>query len=128
MKQAKIKYFKDFGLAMALYVVTILGAQYILRNNELGPTVSIILALLPVLPTLLALRALLTYSRTWDELQKQQATESVLVAFLLVGFGSFAYGFLEGIGMVPNLETTMLLPVMIVVQGLAQFFVARKYQ
>ncbi|WP_262692381.1 hypothetical protein [Kordiimonas aestuarii] len=127
MKQADKTYMKNFSLSMVLYTITLLGSVYFLSNNEVAMWLKVLLVLVPVLPTLMALRALLIFSRSWDELQRQQAMEAVLIAFLLVAFGTFAYGFLEGIGF-PKLDTVFILPMMVGAWGIGRAVTAGKYK
>jgi hypothetical protein len=127
MKQAAKTYYKNFFLSMALYMVTVLATVYYLRHNEVAMWLQVILVLLPVIPALMALKAELTYYRSLDELQRQQAMEAVLIAFLIVAFGTFAYGFLEGIGF-PKLDTIFILPIMTFAWGFGRALTARKYK
>ena len=109
MKQAAKTYYKNFFLSMALYMVSILATVYYLRHNEVAMWLQVILVLLPVIP------------------QRQQAMEAVLIAFLVVAFGTFAYGFLEGIGF-PKLDTIFILPIMTFAWGFGRALTARKYK
>ena len=52
--------------------------------------------------------------------------EATVVAFFIVGIGSFTYGFLEGVGF-PALNTIWIMPLLIAVQGAAMFLVRGKY-
>ena len=65
-------------------------------------------------------------SRSWDELQRKQALEGMLVAFFVVGMGTFLYGFLEGVGF-PKLDVIWVFPALIMVQGVAQLIVRSRY-
>lgn len=123
----KKRYVRDFSLSMFLYVSSLWGITLFLKHNDISLWFAILLVLIPVVPILWALRAVLVISRTWDELQKQQALESVLIAFLVVAFGTFSYGLLEGVGL-PKLDTVWILPLLIFTQGLAQVYVVRKYR
>ena len=127
MKPAEKKYLRDFGLSMVFYLITLGGSVLYVNTHDLAPWAQAALVLTPVIPCLFACHAVLVFSRTWDELQKAQALEGVLIAFLLVGFGTFAYGFLEGVGF-PKLDTIWILPILVGAQGVAKIFVARRYQ
>lgn len=127
MTPAAKTYLRDFGLAILLYGLAILGVNLVAEAIEMPRAALIALALLPVLPALLALRAVLVFSRSWDELQRRKTLEATLVSFLVVGFGSFAWGFAEGVPGIPRLPAIWILPALIGVQGLAQIFVAKRY-
>lgn len=128
MKTAAKTYSRDFGLSMVLYVGAILGTNFYLEGQEdsVPQLVAALIALLPMLPIVMAARAVLVFSRSWDELQRKQALEAMLIAFFIVGMGSFSYGFLEGVGF-PKLEVIWIFPALIMTQGLAQVFVRSRY-
>ena len=75
------------------------------------------------------LRAYLTVLGKMDELQRRIQSEAILIAAGVVGFGSFAYGFLEGAKVLPSIPGALLwiLPAMIAVWGLALPYVSRRY-
>jgi len=121
-------YRRDFGLAMALYAVAVIGAPTIIRHFGLERPLDVIVALLPVLPVLLALRAIITFSRSWDELQRRIASEAMLVSGLVVGMGSFAWGFIETLPGLPHLPAIWILPSILAIYGLARTVIARRYR
>lgn len=128
MKTAAKIYTRDFSLAMILYVVSLLGANYYLAGAGAGLSqmVQAFIALIPMVPVALAARAVIVFSRSWDELQRKQALEGMLVAFFVVGMGTFLYGFLEGVGF-PKLDVIWVFPALIMVQGVAQLIVRSRY-
>lgn len=113
--------------AFAAYAGTLFGVNSFLADAALPLWQMGLLALLPMLPIALFVRAVILFSRSWDELQHRKALEAALIAFVIVGFGTFAYGFLEGVGF-PRLEVIWILPMLLSVQGVAQIFVALRYQ
>ena len=127
MKPAAKIYLRSFGLSMALYMVAVFGVNSFLIMETLPQWQSALLALIPMVPVLFAVRAVLVFSRSWDELQKQQAMEGFLIAFILVGVGTFSYGFLEGVGF-PALQTIWIFPMLIAAQGIGRFYVMWKYK
>ncbi|NVJ68703.1 MAG: hypothetical protein HWE08_00020 [Alphaproteobacteria bacterium] len=128
MTTAKKIYTRDFIIAMVLYVVTIFGTNVLLSDwvEEQPMMLAALVALIPVLPVLLAARAVIIFSRSWDELQRKQALEGMLISFFVVGMGSFTYGFLEGIGF-PRLSMIWVMPALVMVQGLGQLFIRSRY-
>ncbi|PCI63855.1 MAG: hypothetical protein COB37_03650 [Kordiimonadales bacterium] len=128
MNSAAKTYQRDLFLALGLYAVVLFGVNYFIGANEgLASWIIVLLAILPVLPALLALKVALVFYKSVDELQKKIMSESVIISFLLVGFGTFTYGFLEGAGF-PHLPSIWILPALIGFQGLALAFVSRKYK
>ncbi len=127
MKPAAKIYLRDFGFSMVLYAATIVAVNMYLKDATLPQWQMASLALVPVLPIILAVKVVLVFSRTWDELEKQQAMEGTLIAFFIVGMGTFSYGFLEGVGF-PPLDTVWVFPILIFAQGLGRMIVMWKYR
>ncbi|MEX0300773.1 MAG: hypothetical protein AB3N28_16985 [Kordiimonas sp.] len=126
MKKAIKIYTRDFGISMVLYVAAVFGINMVPGIEEMPMWQAVLIALIPILPILLSIRAVLTFHRSMDELHKQIVMEAVIIAFFLVGLGSFSYGFLEGVGF-PRLDVIWIFPALIMTQGAAQFVVRRKY-
>lgn len=127
MTPAVKKYLRDFGLAMALYTITVLGLIPFGNDPAHPAYVRILIALSPMVPALLALRAVLVFHRASDELYQKINGEAVIIAFLVTGLLTFAYGFLENVGF-PRLPIILILPISIAVWGLATPFVIRRYR
>ena len=126
MKSAAKKYRRDTIISFSVYGVLLFSVNSYLISSGVDGWVPVVLAFLPILPILYFARALITFSRSWDELQRQIAFEATVIAFFIVGIGSFTYGFLEGVGF-PVLETIWIMPMLIAVQGAAMFLVRGKY-
>lgn len=122
-------YTRDMLVGFAAYGLVLFGVNSYLSGTgaDLPQAAQAGLALLPMLPVLLVVRAVLVFARSWDELQRKKAMESVLIAFFLVGFGTFAYGFLEGVGF-PKLDIIWVMPLLIAAQSLALSFVSWTYR
>lgn len=129
MNDAAKAYFRNMVLAFTTYGMILYGVNHYLTGSGADEPqwLQAMLALLPMLPVVLVLKSVLVFSRSWDEFQRKKAMESVLIAFFVVGFGTFAYGFLEGVGF-PRLDIIWVMPMLIAVQGLALGFVAWRYQ
>lgn len=112
------RYFVQFGGSMIGYMVLLFGSVWLLNTQELGVVARGALALLPVIPALFGLYAVVVFYRAIDEFQKRVISEAMLIAALLVGFGTFAYGFLEGALDLPALPLIWVFPVMIGLYGL----------
>ncbi len=126
MRPAAKKYRRDTIISFSLYGVILFSVNSYLIANGAEGWLPVLLALLPVLPILYFARSVIIFSRTWDELQRQIAFEATVLAFFIVGIGTFTYGFLEGIGF-PALDTIWVMPMLIAVQGTAMFLVRGKY-
>ncbi len=127
MKPAAKKYTRDFLGSIILYGALLFAVNSYLKSTEVLTPVAIALALLPMTGVFLALRAVLVFSRTWDELERLKVMEAVLISFVCVGMGTLAYGFLEGVGF-PRMGTHWVFVLLIGTMGLAQVYTAIKYK
>ncbi|MHA6289204.1 hypothetical protein [Maricaulis sp. CAU 1757] len=112
------RYFIHFGTAMAVYVITILGSVFLIKQTGMEGWPAGLVALTPLVPALYALHAYVVRFRELDEYQRRVISEAILWAAGLIGFGTFGYGFLQGVGVVPPLDPTWILPTLIGLYGL----------
>jgi hypothetical protein len=127
MRSAAKKYTTRLTIALIIYFVALIGGQQLISSFELSSTFEIVLALLPSLPVIMVVRAVLEFSKSWDELQRQKSLEATLIAFIVVGLGTFSYGFLEGLGF-PKISMIWVFPMLYVTHGVAMVYVTSKYQ
>jgi hypothetical protein len=128
MTPAARRYAREFLIAMMLYAAAVIALALIVNRLPPPAWATIPLALVPMAPLLLALRAYLVFFRAMDELQRRIQSEAMLIALALVGFGTLAYGFLEGFADFPRLHVIFVFPAMIAVWGVAVAFVSRRYK
>src|SRR3546814_8882733 len=79
---------------MIAYVVLLSISLVLLKQVE-GQALRAVIALLPVVPIALALRAIIRYVRDADELQRRIELEAVSIATALVSLLYMAGGFLQ---------------------------------
>lgn len=126
MSTAVKKYMRNLALAFSAYGLILFGVNSYMLSNDLPQWEMTILALLPMIPVLAVLKSILVFAESWDELQRRKAMEAMLISFFITGFGTFAYGFLEGVGF-PTLETIWVMPIMMACFAVGQIIVARRY-
>jgi hypothetical protein len=124
------EYMRDMALAGIVYMAAVFGGVYAIKNFEPPQWLAIVLALAPVAPVLLMLRAYLRFLGRVDEFQRRVQSESMLIAACIVGFACMTYGFLESFAGLPTIPGALLwvFPAMIGIWGVAQIFVRRRYQ
>ena len=127
-KPAKRRYVRDMAVSGALYVALVIGGALIIRYGHPPQWALIVLALLPVAPALMMLRAYLAYLRSMDEFQRRLQTEALLIATGVVAFGSFAYGFLEDWANFPRVSLIWVFPVLSFVFGFPHIYIRRRYK
>jgi hypothetical protein len=100
----------EIGLALLAYMMFLVGSVTVLRGNPDAPW-RYVVAVLPVAPIALFLYLVTRRIARLDELQRRIQTEALGFAFGATALITFAYGFLEGVGM-PHLNWTYILPAM----------------
>ena len=124
------RYLREFLPAMAGYVVTLGASLWLLRIVE-EPVLRAMLALLPVPPVALAVRAIIRHIRDSDELQRRIELEAVSVATALVSMLYFAGGLLQMAKVIdiPSGQAMFwVFPLVCMTYGLAKAFVAGRYR
>jgi len=121
------RYLLHFGGAMLGYTALLFASVHVLNTYELAPVWRGVLALLPVLPGLYGLHAVMVFYHSRDEFKRRIISESMLVSALLTGFACFAYGFIEGAVDLPQISLIWVLPVMIGLSGLVACVLRWRY-
>lgn len=125
--RAAKRYSRDMILASLLYTAVVVGGVLAIKQ-DLPHWAVVVIALLPILPALLMLRAYLVFLKSTDEFHRQMQGEAVAIAAGLTGFGSFTYGFLEEWAGFPHLPLIWVLPVLIFFWGVALCIVRLRYK
>lgn len=122
------RYTRDIVFASGLYAVFVVAGATATRTLDLPQWAIACVALAPLLPAMLMLRAYLVLIAAVDEFQRRIQSEAIIVAAGVVGFSSFAYGFLEEWAGFPHLPLIWVLPALIGVWGIALGVIRRRYQ
>ena len=91
------KYFLELGLALGLYMVTLIGSIYFYKTMEAG-TLRTLVVMTPTLPGLGALFAITRAVNSMDDYGRTRMLEVMALSGGITAFLAFSYGFLEGIG------------------------------
>lgn len=110
--QARRRYLKEFGAAIALYVALVALSVYAATLLEPGAPRTALLAS-PVLAILLVIRAVARQVRRADEFVRKITAEHLAIAAAVTAAITFAYGFLELAGF-PRLSMFFVWPLMAV--------------
>ena len=122
------RYMRDMAIAGALYMVLVVAGALAIRFVDPPQWARIVLALLPLAPVALILRAILVFINSIDEFQRRIQMEAVLITAGLTAFGTFAWGFLEEWADLPRLSVMWVLPAMMMLWGLTLWIVRRRYK
>jgi hypothetical protein len=127
-KRLAKNYTRDMLVAGAIYSAFVIGGALAIDSNTLPRWAVICIALAPLLPALLMLRAYAVFLNGIDEFQRRIQTEAILASAAIVGFGSFAYGFLEEWAGFPHLPLIWVFPALIGFWGIAACIIRLRYK
>lgn len=116
----------EFGLAMLAYLMVLVGSITVLEANP-DASWRYIVAVLPIVPASLVLSVFVRALSHLDELQKRIQMQSFGFSLGATALITFAYGFLEGVGL-PHLNWTYVLPLMAILWGLGTAVFTLRYR
>jgi hypothetical protein len=116
----------EIGLALLAYMMFVVGSVSILRANPEADW-RYIVAVVPVAPAALVLYFLVRRVARLDELQRRIQTEAFGFSLGATALITFAYGFLEGVGM-PHLNWTYILPLIAALWGVGTAIFTFRYR
>lgn len=124
------RYLREFVPAMLGYLIVLPMSIVLLLQVDMPPALQGTVALLPVLPTLFVLRAIVRHMLRQDEMQQRIELQSVAVTCGLIGVGTFTVGFLQNVQLLPSPRWLMLwvLPLMIGTYGVTRAMITRRYR
>jgi hypothetical protein len=123
------QYLREFGSAMVVYSLSVPLTVMLVDRYQPEGAAAFAVAMIPVVPTLLALWAFLRQFWRMDELQRRVVSEAMVISAGFVGFITFAYGWLQAVMELPAppLAYLWVLPSLIAVWGVALPFMGRRY-
>ena len=124
-KSAARAYTREFGVAMAWYVIVVLASISLVGG--VGQPIKTFVALAPLIPATFALVAYLRFVSRMDELGRRIQLEALAFGFGAAGMLTFAYGFLENAGF-PQLSYVFVFPLMLFLWGIGGAIAARRYR
>ena len=123
------RYLREFLPPMLAYVVAVMVSVLLLKRVD-EPALRALVALLPVPPVALAMRAIMRHIRDADELQRRIELEAVSIATALVSLLYLAGGFLQ-IAKVIDIPSGQAMiwvfPLVCLAYGIAKAAVSRRY-
>lgn len=129
MKGWNKKYLIRFVVAMGVYVLLLPASLFLIESDFIESTaVKWAVVLLPVIPFLFAITAVLHNVRAADELDQKIHLDSILITTLVTGGLTFSYGLLESSELLPHLPTIIIAPAMIGIWGISTAIITRRYR
>src|SRR5258705_9682350 len=95
----------EFGLGMLAYLMVLVGSVTVLEANPGDAGWRLAVAVLPVVPAAVTVWVVVRALGRLDEMQKRIQVQAFGFAIVSTALITFAYGFLEGVGM-PHLNWT----------------------
>ncbi len=114
-------------VAMLLYMALVATTVHLLKAGVAGP-LRLVLALLPVLPIVWVMAAVIRYLGQADELQRRVHLEALSIAAGVIAFLSLTYGFLEDFAGLPHISAWWGFVVTDIAWGLAACILWRRYR
>jgi hypothetical protein len=123
-------YLRDFIPAMVGYTLALPISITLLLRVPMPLLLRVAAALLPMLPMVFVVRAIVRHVQRIDELQQRIQIQAIAIASVLVGMLTFGVGFLQNARLLPSPPWLMLwvLPCMIWTWGLASALIARRFR
>ena len=124
------RYLREFVPAMTAYVVLLFLSLSLLKRVD-DPALRAMIALLPVAPIALVIRAIMRFIRDADEMQRQIELEAVSMATALVSLLYMAAGFLQlakVIDVPAGAAMIWVFPLVTLVYGLAKIAIMRRFR
>lgn len=124
------RYLREFVPPMVAYVLVVLASVWLLKRLPEPGVLRTLVALAPVLPIAVALRAIMRYVRDLDELQQRIELEAVSIATALVSMAYLAGGFLQVAKVIDVSAADAMIwvfPLVCLTYGVAKAIVARRY-
>src|SRR5690606_21586116 len=121
---------REFIPAMAAYLVLLVLSLWLLKRVD-DQALRAIVALLPVAPIALVLRAIIRYIRDTDELQRRIELDAVSFSTALVSLLYMSGGFLQLAGVIDvpsGVAMIWVFPLVCVIYGFAKALVSRRFR
>ncbi|MEQ8406270.1 MAG: hypothetical protein RKE49_14335 [Oceanicaulis sp.] len=128
MTKAAKRYTRRMAIFAVVYAAAIFGVNLIDDALALSAPARVGLALIPVLPALYMVFAVISFVRDMDEVQARIIMESVLAGAAIVSLASFTYGMVRGAVELPAIEAYWYLPALAACSGLAQIVIVRRFR
>jgi hypothetical protein len=115
-------------IAAVIYAASYVAAIWAIKAFAPPQWLAALIALVPILPALLMLRAELRHLHALDEMKRRMYSEAVLIATGALLVGSLAYGSLEDMAGFPHFSLWWVFPIFCVLQCVANMIVYLRYR
>ncbi|MFK7805313.1 MAG: hypothetical protein AB8G95_27015 [Anaerolineae bacterium] len=127
MKEVNKRYTKELIGSIVAYAVMLVVALLLVNGPFENSNLRYLLVLLPMVPVLFTVRAMIRYLNDTDELERELQLKSLAVSLAGTAFITFTYGFLEQVGL-PKISMFAVWPLIATLWIGARFYLNRQYQ
>ncbi len=127
MDKATKTYMLRMFITSSAYAASIFGINAYANGHDLSMPIALGLIILPLGFGLGMIVSIILFMLSRDEVQQRYITEAALWTLGLFGFGSFTYGFVQDVIQLPDLPTSWILPMLILIWSGACFFTKARY-
>ena len=128
MNHWKQKYLNRFIIGMVGYAMLLPISMLISRKFDVSLTSKMLLVLLPIIPFIFAITAVVDNFKGRDELWRKILAESAVFTAITTAIAAFGLGLLQVNGFIPLFSIIYVLPYMCAIWGLSIFFFNNKYK
>ena len=115
-----------FG-SIAVYAILLIGSIWLVNNFLEASPLRFVIVLIPMIPVLFTIRAMVNYLTNTDEMEREIQLKSLAISLAGTAFITFTYGFLEGVGL-PKISMFFVWPIIAIIWIAARFWLNRQYQ
>lgn len=127
MKAVNQRYTRELIGSIVAYSLLLLGAIWLINGPLAESSLRFVIVLLPMLPIIFTVRAIVRYLSNTDEFERELQLKSVAVSLAGTAFITFTYGFLEVVGL-PKISMFSVWPLMAAIWVVTRFILNRQYQ
>ena len=120
------RYLRELMSSIAAYAIVLIISILILNSAPKEAIWRPVVALLPMLPAVFVIIAVVRELKRIDELQQRIQLEALAIAFMGTAFLTFSYGFLENVGF-PHISWFAVWPIMAVLWLMGLAISRRRY-
>lgn len=127
LKEVGKRYNRELIGSIVAYAILLVVVIYLVDGPFENSNFRYILVVLPMLPVVFTVRAIVRYLNDTDELERELQLKSLAISLAGTAFITFTYGFLERVGL-PKISMFSVWPLIAVLWVGARFYLNRQYQ
>ena len=127
MKAVNKRYFKELTASIVAYAIILVVVILLVDGPFEHSNLRYVLILLPMIPVIFTVRAIMRYLAGTDEMEREIQLKSLAISLAGTAFITFTYGFLERVGL-PKISMFSVWPLIAVLWVGARFYLNRQYR